>query len=262
MRIEESLNVTFDESLPEPKSSSSVEDDRINEPIVQDLNRSPSLQVNILGEGYPKNLKEAIGHPIEQVIGELNERTLRHDYNWYLSDFGKILSISSTGTLFYCMSTSTLNFKKIRFYHPNSTSTDPLINGALVQNVILKEQFHYQITPSLTWDKSKLHDHLKLWAKVLLTNVFLEIKEKKELPIIVGYMLFCIKTHIPFNFAYFLEKRMDGIEFNLNPIPFARIITTLAEFIKNEHLEDDSRVMEVDDVLPMSVPFIMDSIKF
>ncbi|GKD75569.1 hypothetical protein Tco_1333851, partial [Tanacetum coccineum] len=38
MRIEESLNVTFDESLPEPKSSPSVEDDRINEPIVQDLN--------------------------------------------------------------------------------------------------------------------------------------------------------------------------------------------------------------------------------
>nr|GEW76956.1 retrovirus-related Pol polyprotein from transposon TNT 1-94 [Tanacetum cinerariifolium] len=40
MRIEESLNVTFDESLPEPKSSPSVEDNRIDEPIVQDLNRS------------------------------------------------------------------------------------------------------------------------------------------------------------------------------------------------------------------------------
>ncbi|GJR79278.1 hypothetical protein Tco_0150063 [Tanacetum coccineum] len=77
MRIEESLNVTFDESLPEPKSSSSVEYDRINEPIVQDLNGSPSLQVNVLDGGYPKSLKEAKGHPINQVIGELNERTLR-----------------------------------------------------------------------------------------------------------------------------------------------------------------------------------------
>ncbi|GJY04728.1 hypothetical protein Tco_0370668 [Tanacetum coccineum] len=90
MRIEESLNVTFDESFPEPKSSSSVKDDRINEPIVQDLNGSPSLQVNVLDEGYPKSLKEdrghpigpkilkeARGHPIGQVIGELNERTLR-----------------------------------------------------------------------------------------------------------------------------------------------------------------------------------------
>nr|GEX73257.1 hypothetical protein [Tanacetum cinerariifolium] len=77
MRIEESLNVTFDKSLPEPKSSPSIEDDKINEPKVQDLNGSLSLQFNILDEGYPKSLKEARGHPIEQVIDELNERTLR-----------------------------------------------------------------------------------------------------------------------------------------------------------------------------------------
>ncbi|GJT09966.1 integrase, catalytic region, zinc finger, CCHC-type containing protein [Tanacetum coccineum] len=77
MRIEESHNVTFDESFPEPKSSPSVEDDRIDETIVQNLNGSSSLQVNVLDEGYPKSLKEARGHPIEQVIGELNERTLR-----------------------------------------------------------------------------------------------------------------------------------------------------------------------------------------
>ncbi|GJZ11781.1 retrovirus-related pol polyprotein from transposon TNT 1-94 [Tanacetum coccineum] len=67
MRIEESLNVTFHESFPEPKSSYSVEDDRIDEPIVQDLNGPLSLQVNVLDEGYPKSLKEARGHPIEQA---------------------------------------------------------------------------------------------------------------------------------------------------------------------------------------------------
>ncbi|GJY14473.1 retrovirus-related pol polyprotein from transposon TNT 1-94 [Tanacetum coccineum] len=77
IRIEESLNVTFNDSLPEPKSSYSVEDDRIDEPIIQDLNGSPSLQVNVSDEGYPKSLKEARDHPIEQVISELNERTLR-----------------------------------------------------------------------------------------------------------------------------------------------------------------------------------------
>nr|GEW33042.1 retrovirus-related Pol polyprotein from transposon TNT 1-94 [Tanacetum cinerariifolium] len=76
IRIEESLNVIFDENFPEPKLSSSIEDVRINEPIVQDLNGLPSLKVNVLKESYPKSLKEARGHPIEQVIGELNERTL------------------------------------------------------------------------------------------------------------------------------------------------------------------------------------------
>ncbi|GKC30548.1 hypothetical protein Tco_1037842 [Tanacetum coccineum] len=65
IRIMESLNFTFDESLPETKSSPSVEDDRIDEPIVQDLYGSPLLQVNAPDEGYPKSLKEAIGHLIE-----------------------------------------------------------------------------------------------------------------------------------------------------------------------------------------------------
>ncbi|GKB25654.1 retrovirus-related pol polyprotein from transposon TNT 1-94 [Tanacetum coccineum] len=77
MRIEEYLNITFDESLPEPKLSPLVEDDRINEPINQDLNGLSSLKVNVSDKDYPKSLKEARGHLIEQVIGELNERTLR-----------------------------------------------------------------------------------------------------------------------------------------------------------------------------------------
>ncbi|GKC19098.1 retrovirus-related pol polyprotein from transposon TNT 1-94 [Tanacetum coccineum] len=77
MRTEESLNVTFYESLLKPKSSSSVKDDRINEPIVQNPVRSPSLEANASEPGYPKSLKEARGHLIKQVIGELNERTLR-----------------------------------------------------------------------------------------------------------------------------------------------------------------------------------------
>nr|GEY02610.1 retrovirus-related Pol polyprotein from transposon TNT 1-94 [Tanacetum cinerariifolium] len=58
MKIEESLNVTFDESLPEPMSSSLVEDDRIDEAIDQHLNGSSSLQVNVSDEGYPNSLKE------------------------------------------------------------------------------------------------------------------------------------------------------------------------------------------------------------
>ncbi|GJS25247.1 hypothetical protein Tco_0453879 [Tanacetum coccineum] len=55
MSIEESLNVTFDESLSDPKSSPTVEDDGINEHTVQDHNRSPSLHVNDSEEGYPKS---------------------------------------------------------------------------------------------------------------------------------------------------------------------------------------------------------------
>nr|GEV47389.1 integrase, catalytic region, zinc finger, CCHC-type, peptidase aspartic, catalytic [Tanacetum cinerariifolium] len=101
MRIEESLNVTFDESLPESKSSPSVEDDRINEPIVQDLKGSPSLQVNVSNEGYFKSLKEARGHPIEQIWGRVklliqgSKLSLQErEYNLY-DDFD--MFTSSTG---------------------------------------------------------------------------------------------------------------------------------------------------------------------
>ncbi|GJU56550.1 hypothetical protein Tco_1230264 [Tanacetum coccineum] len=69
IRIEKYLNVTFDESLLEPKSSPSVEDNKIIEPVVPNPIRSPSLEVNALESGYPKSIKEARSHPIEQVIG-------------------------------------------------------------------------------------------------------------------------------------------------------------------------------------------------
>nr|GEV42868.1 zf-CCHC domain-containing protein/DUF4219 domain-containing protein/UBN2 domain-containing protein [Tanacetum cinerariifolium] len=64
IRIEESLNVSF----AEPKSSPSVEDDRIIKLVVQNLVRSSLLKDNAPELGYPKSLKEARGHQIEQVI--------------------------------------------------------------------------------------------------------------------------------------------------------------------------------------------------
>nr|GEV30110.1 hypothetical protein [Tanacetum cinerariifolium] len=73
MRIEESLNIIFDECLPEPKSSPSIKDDRINDPIFQDRIRSSSLEARASEPGYPKNVKEAKGQPIDQVTGA-NER--------------------------------------------------------------------------------------------------------------------------------------------------------------------------------------------
>ena len=35
------------------------------------------LQVNVSDEGNPKEVREARGHLIQQVIGDLNKRTLR-----------------------------------------------------------------------------------------------------------------------------------------------------------------------------------------
>ncbi|GKB92574.1 hypothetical protein Tco_0964846 [Tanacetum coccineum] len=74
MRIEESLNVTFDKSLLEPKSSPLVEDDRINKPIVLDLNGKPSLLVGMSmrrgGHPHPQTCNDS--HSNEELY--LNDK--------------------------------------------------------------------------------------------------------------------------------------------------------------------------------------------
>ncbi|GKA52956.1 hypothetical protein Tco_0746271 [Tanacetum coccineum] len=92
MRIEESFNVTFDESLLEPKSSPSVEDDTINEPIVQDLNGSSLLQVNVSDEGYPKSVKES------RVITEYLVNISKRRAFWSLNEDILKITILTTNT--------------------------------------------------------------------------------------------------------------------------------------------------------------------
>ncbi|GKC94373.1 hypothetical protein Tco_1159815, partial [Tanacetum coccineum] len=76
----------------------------------------------------------------------------------------------------------------------------------MIQNTIMRLEFHYEGIPSQSWEKNQLHPHLKAWADVLLSNVFVEIKAQESLPIIVGHMLYCIKTNTPLNFVYFIAR--------------------------------------------------------
>nr|GEV31813.1 hypothetical protein [Tanacetum cinerariifolium] len=130
MRVEESLNLTFDESFPKPKLSPLVEDDWINEPIVQD----------------PKSIKEARGYPIEQVIGELNERTLSSPKSM-LDD--KVLKDSSSDSDF-----------DADLYNKEDNVNDMVIPQTLSEEVKIRI-YNIGIPPSLiseigedrTWDK-------------------------------------------------------------------------------------------------------------
>ncbi|GJT88915.1 retrovirus-related pol polyprotein from transposon TNT 1-94, partial [Tanacetum coccineum] len=80
MKVKESLNVTFDESPPPTKLSPLVDDDvgeeeaiRKNTKIVNTNNEEDeSIEVDEI-----INIKESKNHPLDQVIGNLNQRTLR-----------------------------------------------------------------------------------------------------------------------------------------------------------------------------------------
>ncbi|GKD29091.1 retrovirus-related pol polyprotein from transposon TNT 1-94 [Tanacetum coccineum] len=80
IKVEESLNVTFDENPPPTKLSPLVDDDvgeeeaiRKNTKIVNTNNEEDeSIEVDEI-----INIKESKNHPLDQVIGNLNQRTLR-----------------------------------------------------------------------------------------------------------------------------------------------------------------------------------------
>ncbi|GJU07395.1 retrovirus-related pol polyprotein from transposon TNT 1-94 [Tanacetum coccineum] len=78
-KIEESLNVTFDETPPPSKTSPLVDDDLDEEEAIK-VTEKKNLENDIEDETLEideiVNIKESRNHPLENVIGKLNQRTL------------------------------------------------------------------------------------------------------------------------------------------------------------------------------------------
>ncbi|GKD75094.1 retrovirus-related pol polyprotein from transposon TNT 1-94 [Tanacetum coccineum] len=79
-KVEESLNVTFDETPPPSKTSPLVDDD-LDEKEAIKVTEKKNLENNIEDETLEideiVNIKESMNHPLENVIGNLNQRALR-----------------------------------------------------------------------------------------------------------------------------------------------------------------------------------------
>ncbi|GJS27282.1 retrovirus-related pol polyprotein from transposon TNT 1-94 [Tanacetum coccineum] len=79
-KIEESLNVTFDETPPPSKTSPLVDDDLDEEEAIREIEKK-NLENDVEDETLEideiVNIKESRNHPLENAIGNLNQRTLR-----------------------------------------------------------------------------------------------------------------------------------------------------------------------------------------
>ncbi|GJS01250.1 retrovirus-related pol polyprotein from transposon TNT 1-94 [Tanacetum coccineum] len=79
-KVEESLNVTLDETPPPSKTSPLVDDDLDEEEAIK-VTEKKNLENDIEDETLEideiVNIKESRNHPLENVIGNLNQRTLR-----------------------------------------------------------------------------------------------------------------------------------------------------------------------------------------
>nr|GEU88395.1 retrovirus-related Pol polyprotein from transposon TNT 1-94 [Tanacetum cinerariifolium] len=80
-KVEESLNVTFDETPPPSKTSPLVDDDLDAVEAIKAIKKK-NLENNIVYETLEVdkivNIKESRNHPLENVIGNLNQRNLRN----------------------------------------------------------------------------------------------------------------------------------------------------------------------------------------
>ncbi|GJY00990.1 retrovirus-related pol polyprotein from transposon TNT 1-94 [Tanacetum coccineum] len=76
MKVEESLNVKFDETPP-PKSSPLVDDDILENDIIENQDKDLEIKENEPLNKEISNIKSSKDHPLGTVIGNLNERTLR-----------------------------------------------------------------------------------------------------------------------------------------------------------------------------------------
>nr|GEW06824.1 copia protein [Tanacetum cinerariifolium] len=92
MKVEESLNVTFYETPPTPKSSPLEDDDLVEEEAIEVNKTRPlgnDLENKTLENNEIINIKESKSHPLDNVIGNLNQRTLRSqaqdksNFSWY-----------------------------------------------------------------------------------------------------------------------------------------------------------------------------------
>ncbi|GKE48239.1 hypothetical protein Tco_1479497 [Tanacetum coccineum] len=96
MKIKESLNVTFDETPP-PSNTSPLVDDDLDEVKAIKVTEKKNLENNVGDETLQIdetiNIKESGNHPLENVIGNLNQRTLRSQAQNQSNFFCFILTI-------------------------------------------------------------------------------------------------------------------------------------------------------------------------
>ncbi|GKD69465.1 retrovirus-related pol polyprotein from transposon TNT 1-94 [Tanacetum coccineum] len=95
-KVEESLNVTFNETPPASKTSPLLDDDLDEEEVIkvtEKKNLENDIEVETLEIDEIVNIKESRNHSLENVIGNLNQRTLRSQAQNQSNFFCFILTI-------------------------------------------------------------------------------------------------------------------------------------------------------------------------
>ncbi|GJS38973.1 hypothetical protein Tco_0564016 [Tanacetum coccineum] len=159
---------------------------------------------------------------------------LKRTFNFSLESFASILSIPCEGECSYSEESSLDSLKtnqesntpyQTHIPTPNEIIQSITTTGQTIfQNKILKEELR--------------HD-MRSWNEIIQDNAFGTQNDSPFLPASSCHMMYCILTSTPFNFAYFLTKRVEKIKNKPNsPMPYGMILNRLYDHIIkiNPHL--------------------------
>nr|GEX78021.1 retrovirus-related Pol polyprotein from transposon TNT 1-94 [Tanacetum cinerariifolium] len=187
-KVEESLNVTFNETPPPSKTSPVVDDDLDEEEVIKGAEKK-NLENNIEDETLEideiVNIKESRNHPLENVIRNLNQSTLRSQAQ--NQEFAQVLDIPCEGA---CVVTDKWSLNKLVYgvptdglYQTNPSSPDDIIlyiqidREGQVQRIRHEEEIDVHEHQILTREAMP---NLKPLEEIIQENVFYLGSERLE----------------------------------------------------------------------------------
>ncbi|GJS50438.1 retrovirus-related pol polyprotein from transposon TNT 1-94 [Tanacetum coccineum] len=159
---------------------------------------------------------------------------LKRTFKSSLELFASILSIRCEGECSYSKEPS------LDSLETNQEANTPyqihiLTPKKIIQSITTTEQ---TIFPNKILMEELRHD-MRSWNKIIQDNAFGTQNDSPFLPASSCHMMYCILTSTPFNFAYFLTKRVENIKNQPNsPMPYGMILNRLYDHIikNNPHL--------------------------
>ncbi|GKA19073.1 hypothetical protein Tco_0698988 [Tanacetum coccineum] len=159
---------------------------------------------------------------------------LKRTFKFSLESFASILSIPCEGECSYSEESSLDSLKTNQESNTPYQTHIPTPNE-IIQSITTTGQ---TIFPNKILKEELRHD-MRSWNEIIQDNAFGTQNDSPFLPASSCHMMYCILTSTPFNFAYFLTKRVEKIKNKPNsPMPYGMILNRLYDHIIkiNPHL--------------------------
>ncbi|GKA80858.1 hypothetical protein Tco_0787550 [Tanacetum coccineum] len=159
---------------------------------------------------------------------------LKRTFKLSLESFASILSVPCEGE---CSYSEDASLDSLRTNQESNTPYQTYIPtpNEIIQSITTTGQSIFQNKIL----KEELRHDMRSWNEIIQDNTFGTQNDSNFLPVSSCHMMYCILTSAPFNFAYFLTKRVEKIKNQPNsPMPYGMILNLLYDhLIKiNPHL--------------------------